>query len=406
MKSLKSIKKFLVPSSEFPVLGTRYSVLRTLSGFTLPELMVTVSIMIILTSILMFNYKRFNDVTIINTLAYDMSLTIRQAQVYGISVREKPLAGLTGGSGNPDPENFKYAYGVHFKIDPADSTTRQNFNLFVDTNANGTFDGATESLQQFTIRNSNQIQKICVFEYITAGIDEKCSNNGTDNTNAGLTDIDVIFKRPDPDAKITAIDATLSTSLTGSYTNNYAGSYKGARIYVANSDGSIVKVIVIEATGQISVQFPNSSDARITVPTDSPNIDFQNANFGISGFVNVDDTFVPPPPPPPPPPPVTPPPSNPPPPPPPPPPNQPPPPPPPDPPPSDPPPGDGGGYGCDSSGYGASSCDYCNGSYDYTYGSYNCGGSYDYGNGSYDYGNGGSSDAGGSYDYGGSSYGY
>ncbi len=50
---IKSIKKFLVPSSEFPVLGPRHSVLGTESGFTLIEILIVMGIISVLATIVL-----------------------------------------------------------------------------------------------------------------------------------------------------------------------------------------------------------------------------------------------------------------------------------------------------------------------------------------------------------------
>ncbi|MBI2004934.1 prepilin-type N-terminal cleavage/methylation domain-containing protein [Patescibacteria group bacterium] len=55
-------------------------------GFTLVELLVVVSIMLIITSTLLLQQRKFNSATLMRTLAYNIALSIRQAQVYGTSV--------------------------------------------------------------------------------------------------------------------------------------------------------------------------------------------------------------------------------------------------------------------------------------------------------------------------------
>ena len=65
--------------------------LQPIRGFTLIELMVTLAIFTIMTSVIMANYPGFNNKIALEVLAQDIALSIRQAQVYGISVRQQIL---------------------------------------------------------------------------------------------------------------------------------------------------------------------------------------------------------------------------------------------------------------------------------------------------------------------------
>ena len=56
-------------------------------GFTLIELLVVMSIMLILTSLFILRQQRFNSSTLLQSLAYSVALSVRQAQVYGTSIR-------------------------------------------------------------------------------------------------------------------------------------------------------------------------------------------------------------------------------------------------------------------------------------------------------------------------------
>jgi prepilin-type N-terminal cleavage/methylation domain-containing protein len=62
-------------------------------GFSLIEFVVVISIFAIMTSISMFNYGEQRVTIETNNLAQDVALTIRQAQVYGISASARNLGG-------------------------------------------------------------------------------------------------------------------------------------------------------------------------------------------------------------------------------------------------------------------------------------------------------------------------
>ena len=201
-------------------------------GFTIVELMVVVTIMVIMTTVVLFNYNKFNESMLLSNFAYDMSLTIRQAQTYGVAVLEAPSA--TGSTLNHS--NFTYPYGVHLEPTPVNS-----FILFVDNPTNPAYkgmyvsaDAAFERLQSYKFQRGIKIKDICV-------------NDLSGTTQCGLTGLDITFLRPDPDARIIATGGTAScTSLS-----NPCGS---ASIVLSTAGGDITKNITISRTGQISVQ--------------------------------------------------------------------------------------------------------------------------------------------------------
>src|SRR3989338_6906440 len=71
-------------------------------GFTLVELLVTLSLFVVLTTIVLFSQQKFNGSILLTNLAYDVALTIRQAQTFGVNVREN----VNASSG----EEFKTPY--------------------------------------------------------------------------------------------------------------------------------------------------------------------------------------------------------------------------------------------------------------------------------------------------------
>jgi prepilin-type N-terminal cleavage/methylation domain-containing protein len=199
-------------------------------GFTLVELMVTITIMLIMTAVVFFNYNSFNDSSLLSAFAYDMSLTIRQAQVYGVATREGNSTSQSGqittasiGSGN-----FSYPYGVHFDK----NSTTAPLVLFIDVNKDGKYvlgdDG--QPLQSYTFQRGIKIYQLCVTDTT-----EHCDVNA----------LDITFKRPDPEAIVSAFDMSSSRIYPSS---------SSARIVLHNSGDSLTKSVAVYSTGQISVQ--------------------------------------------------------------------------------------------------------------------------------------------------------
>ena len=72
-------------------------------AFSLIELLVAVSIFVVISTVILANHSRFNSSVLLGALAYDLALSVREAQVFGTSVREFS-------------SSFQVGYGVHFEI--------------------------------------------------------------------------------------------------------------------------------------------------------------------------------------------------------------------------------------------------------------------------------------------------
>jgi hypothetical protein len=100
----KSRRIFLAPGSWHLAAGSR--------GFTLIEMISIVAIISVITGLFMVSNSAFGGKVLLENLAYDIALSIRESQVFGISVQR---FGTT---------NFTAGYGMHFDISsPADYST-------------------------------------------------------------------------------------------------------------------------------------------------------------------------------------------------------------------------------------------------------------------------------------------
>ncbi len=178
-------------------------------------MLVVTAIIVLVSSAILANSGRLGGQFILDNFAYDLALTLREAQQYGISVQN------FGG-------NFNVAYGVHF-----DSSSPTTYVLFADAaTPNGLYDTG-ELVQSYTITRGFKIAAICSTAS-TIGV-EDCT----------LTKLDVLFKRPEPDALISKNDASCLLLLPNCQATS--------RIIMIAPRGN-TKSIVIPANGQMSVQ--------------------------------------------------------------------------------------------------------------------------------------------------------
>ena len=202
-------------------------------AFTLIELLVVVTIIILVSAVILANDNKFGGQALLQNLAYDIALSVREAQVYGISVAR---VGSTS--------NFSAGYGMHFSM--GNPTT---YDLFADTkNAasqpvpDGIYEiGEDVSPSPYSIGRGFYIIKLCVTP--SSGV-EDCTP----------TKLDILFIRPEPDAYISKNGAALTFDGNG---NVVGGSpYVDARIVLTSPRGDYMSVLV-SSNGQISVDNQN-----------------------------------------------------------------------------------------------------------------------------------------------------
>ena len=193
-------------------------------GFTLVELLVTITIFVILTGVVLFNQSQFNSTILLTNLAYDTALTVRQAQTYGINIK-----GFNGGT------QF-VPYGAHFET----GTNNKSFILFADilyTDLDktahpyssitlSTCDTAKGCVSRYNIQRGNYISKL-----------EVLNSSGVTST---VNKLDILFQRPNPDALIYGHGST-------------GTSYVKATIYLTSSDGSRSRRIEVQSNGLIQI---------------------------------------------------------------------------------------------------------------------------------------------------------
>ncbi len=195
-------------------------------GFTLIEMLIVLVIIIIITTIVLSGQSGFNRTLALNNAAYDIALSIRQAQSYGLSSQ------AFGGTNNA-------GYGVYFQ-----SATPTSYIFFADVypavvaNAqpdarpgNGQYDAGSspaELVQTYSLNNGFTATGFCGY---SSALGQICTGAG------GLTALSFTFSRPNTRTSIMA-----KTTTWASYTNGCV------KLTSSNGDARYVSV---SQTGQV-----------------------------------------------------------------------------------------------------------------------------------------------------------
>lgn len=188
------------------------------NGFTVIELMVTITIVVLVTGIVLVQYSSFNSSVLLTSQAYKTAFDFRETQSLAISSRGKN-------------NNFREEYGLYFNM-----SLPTQYLLFQDV---GTVDvparyNAGEEIDSPIIIDPRfVISRMCV----STGAISLCGGSATDVTTLAVT-----FERPDFDAAFYSTGPTVANVQT-------------ALVYITSiTDASASKIVRVSASGQMSVE--------------------------------------------------------------------------------------------------------------------------------------------------------
>jgi hypothetical protein len=206
-------------------------------------MLVTLTIMMVVTSVLLFKQSSFDSSTVLRSLAYSVALSVRQAQVYGTSVVGTTTASCTGGYSS-NGTCYASAYGLNFTWGSSNPTS---YTLFADLSP-GTYTPsviASEVTKTFTLNNGYQITNFCVSGVNAGSAVKRCAP-------AAISSIDILFKRPNPDAQLMAFDSG-GAPIAGD-------AYSSACIQIQSiNDANNTKSITVSTTGEVTVNTATGS---------------------------------------------------------------------------------------------------------------------------------------------------
>jgi len=215
-----------------------------IQGFSLAEFVVVITIFSIMSSVSVFNFNQYQARIRETNITQDIALSIRQAQVYGISA-STGIVGLadldedgvaddvfgSNGSSNTfiseqiaDITQDRSIRGV--SINPGTNS----FVIFEDINTNRVYDDGTDIIIDRRTISANNINILGVDLCATA---PNCGND--ENTR-----VDIVFQRPYPDAFI---------SLDGDPNDTY-----NFASIIINSGGDTSSYVEVSSIGNISAK--------------------------------------------------------------------------------------------------------------------------------------------------------
>ena len=201
-------------------------------GFTIIELMIVIFIFLVISSLVIFNYRSFNSSVSVQNLAQEIGLSIRKAQVYSTSTKSA--------------DSVFPSYGVHFSLTGTDDILghERAFVIFADL-PNALLTGIYE-------QNNSKCDKVlggatpdeCV-DVIRINTKDRISLLCAENNCYDVKDnpsLDIVFTRPYPEAGFCfRVNA-------GSCTN-----VSNVTIRVESING-ISKDVLVWSTGQIDIK--------------------------------------------------------------------------------------------------------------------------------------------------------
>lgn len=185
---------------------------RVQRGFTLIEMLVTISIILMVTSAVLLKQTSFTSITLLKSQALELSLDIRSAQQYGVSA----LA---------DRPDSTVAYGVYF-----DAQEPGQYQLFLDANQNSLYDPGEELGVANILDDRFFLKEIC--------IQGDCSS-----TRAAS----VAFQRPN-------FDAVIGNTNHSGADYRLHGRTKVDIVLAPKVDTNMTRAVTVYQTGQISMQ--------------------------------------------------------------------------------------------------------------------------------------------------------
>ncbi|MBI2627986.1 MAG: hypothetical protein HYW71_00940 [Candidatus Niyogibacteria bacterium] len=193
-----------------------------LTGFTVVEVLITMGVFALVSSMVLANYPKFSERLTLEQTAQKIALSFREAKILSLTVGESEIG-----------TRIFPGYGVHF--DAGESGNNKRYLIFSDLNADKKYAEPDDGEKDiFGIQSSAFISGACFGEEDAGSLSECQSYNQTKI-------LDIVFTRPKP-----SID----------FYDGERSQWRGEQnvgIFIVNPEGDIKKIIIWK-TGQIMVE--------------------------------------------------------------------------------------------------------------------------------------------------------
>jgi len=183
------------------------------AGFGIIELLVSISIMIIISSVILVQQSSFNGAVLLRGQAYEIALAAREVQLNAVSIND-----VTG--------DFRSLLGLHF-----DLNNNQEYKIFRDADNDGFYDSSEVFGRQGNLDGRFEIREIRVNQNVGGEVPR--------------TPVSVVFERPNFDARFFGSTGEINASSI---------EIDVAKKGVPTSVDNPVRTLEITSTGQITVQ--------------------------------------------------------------------------------------------------------------------------------------------------------
>lgn len=195
------------------------------AAFTLVEMLVSISIFAVITTIVLANYPKFSEHFALERTAQEVVQSLREAKTLSLAVTVTELS-----------PNLQMGYGVHFDQSSKDYLIFADIYPTTPQTPNKYYDPSTQFKAQDRIDSSYHIQADASITGFCVGND--CLSDIT------VKALDIVFTRPEPVITFFYQDATGYHEWKDQ---------QNVSIFVTNAKGESKKIIVWK-TGQISVK--------------------------------------------------------------------------------------------------------------------------------------------------------
>jgi prepilin-type N-terminal cleavage/methylation domain-containing protein len=194
------------------------------AGFGLIELLVSISIMVLVTSIVLARHSAFSGTVLLKSQAYEIALRLREAQLSAVSVATST-------------EGIRSQYGARFTA----PISNDRYTVFA------TRIGASGNFYQSGDFSLLGAPGLLDKRFVIKGVNAYCANGSADTVTGGVI---VLFKRPNFDADFRDIN--------GGAVSECSGQVSGVGIRIGpvgslDTATSSERIVTVTKAGQISV---------------------------------------------------------------------------------------------------------------------------------------------------------